>query len=115
MKTMKVGGVRYKIKFVSDPRVMGPKDCSQGWCWGLTDYRAKEVTIYKDPSKDEQRVTFYHELGHCILDGYHLKNMRTECGDHDEDAVDLLGVALAEALGSLGVDILDFIKDGAKK
>jgi hypothetical protein len=110
MKRVKVGGVHYKINFVADPRVMGPKDCSQGWLYGLTDFRAKTITVYNDPSKAEQQITFFHELAHCIVDAYHIKNMRDEDGSHNEDAIDLLGVGLAEAFTSLGINILDKVK-----
>jgi len=116
MKRVKVGGIFYKISFVEDPRTMGPTvNDSHGWCWGLTDFRGKTITVYNDPSKEGQRITFFHELAHAIVDGYHIKNMRDEDGTHNEDAIDLWGVGLAEAFDSLGIDILKIVKETVVK
>lgn len=111
MKKVKAGGVYYKIYFAADPRSFDPnKSVDSGWAWGQTNFINRTIRLYNCPDKHEQRVTFFHELTHAIVDAYHITELSDNDGKHNESNIDLMGLGLKEALESLGIDILEYIK-----
>lgn len=108
---IKVGGVWYKISFKPDARSLHQDKTTADWAYGWSDYTSKLITVWGGADKDTQQITFFHELAHLIVNGYHIKNIRNEDGTHNEDAIDLFGLGLKEAFDSLGIDILAVVKN----
>lgn len=101
--TAKVGGVPYKISWLPWQLVNpGTDDCHR--CHGITLFNEHEIRIAHDNPKEKQTRTLVHELLHCIVEEYKIRELVTD-GDHNEIAIDQLATGICEALESLNIHI----------
>ena len=89
----------WKVKMVNSVSGIVELDGQATECYGLCDYRKKEITVcYKDHSIQDVKVTLGHELGHMIL---HLLDMASNRKYDPELAAELIGRGLAQVAWQL--------------
>lgn len=114
---VKVGGLSYKIKLLSDTRLVGTNGNKGRQLLGETAYMRQELRIYTkgEPTLTEQ--TFYHELVHAIVNAHKIRDMQDDDDKHNEDNIDRMAMGLQEALSSMGIHLIDVLlpeKKGGK-
>ena len=60
-KRLKIGGLWYKVKYLSDLTEVAGSNCS-----GLCAYREQILFVNRDQAKDALWVTLIHEIIHAI-------------------------------------------------
>lgn len=99
----KVGGVPYAISWLPWQMVNpGTEDCHR--CHGITLFNEHEIRIANGNPKEKQTRTLVHELLHCIVEEYKIRELVTD-GDHNEIAIDQLATGLCEALESICIEL----------
>ena len=99
----KVGGVPYGITWLPWQLVTDNTHHTDR-CHGITLFNEHEIRIANGNPKEKQTRTLVHELLHCIVEEYKIRELVTD-GDHNEIAIDQLATGICEALESLNIHL----------
>lgn len=98
---IRAANVLYSVSLV--PEDFGVRE--DDGCVGTCNFRKAEIKFVRRPTPRLTAQTILHEIIHAIINGYRIKQLMNDDGDHDEDAVEQLSAGLDEVLTSIGVNI----------
>ena len=88
-------GIQYSIEYVDNPADVDLYKRKS--LWGQIDYWTRTIRVYRNqrPIEDVWQ-TILHEVLHGVAEALHIKGLSGD--DPDEDAIDLIAVALGDIL-----------------
>ena len=105
MKKIKIAGVEYTITLVTDPIDVSHDKGSKRMLRGEISHLECDIRLLVT-NRSHMARTIVHELLHGVIEGYQIRELMDDDGNHREIAINQLSVGLCEAIESIGIDIL---------